>query len=211
MFLPYEKQAKKEGKLRIAGTDEAGRGPLAGPVVAASCILDFEIVADESFFPHVNDSKKLSEKKRALVFQELIESPAVEYEIAVVDAARIDQINILQASLQAMQGALIKHKPSVDHVFVDGNHGFVLDNASVVPVVKGDSLVLSIACASVIAKVTRDMLMERYHEAYPEYGFLEHKGYPTKKHLAAIEKYGPTKIHRMTFAPLKNMVYTVVN
>ena len=176
----------------VCGVDEAGRGPLAGPVCAAAVILppDMEI-------PGLNDSKKLTDKKRRELF-DIITSEAVSYGIALVSEKEIDEINILQATFRAMEQAVARMDVTPDVVLVDGNREPKLP-FPVKTVVKGDSLSASIAAASILAKVTRDRLMEQLDETYPQYGFAVHKGYGTKRHYAALTEFGPSPIHRMTF------------
>ncbi len=176
----------------VCGIDEAGRGPLAGPVAAAAVILphDCEIL-------YLNDSKKLSEKKREELYDEIIEK-AVAYGIGIVGPARIDEINILQATYEAMRKAVaaLDPQPSVllnDAVTIPGL------KYRQVPIIKGDAKSLSIAAASVLAKVTRDRLMREYDKVMPEYGFAGHKGYGSQAHIEALKKYGPSPIHRKTF------------
>ncbi len=180
----------------IAGVDEAGRGPLAGPVVAAAVILG----ANDSI-EGLRDSKKLTEKKREQLF-ECIQQVAVSYAIAVVDHSIIDRINILQATLSAMQQAVLQLSVKPDHVCIDGNQSPQLPGYSVETIIKGDDKVAAISAASVLAKVTRDRLMRDYDEQYPGYGFAQHKGYGTQVHRSAIEQLGPCAIHRRTFAPV---------
>ena len=192
----FEKKATEKGFNTIAGIDEAGRGPLAGPVVSAAVILPPAFSVSD-----VTDSKKLSAKKRALLY-EGIYSQAVSVGIGIVDAAEIDRINILQAALLAMSIATHNLDPQPDCLLIDGplrisSHLFQK------PITKGDTLSVSIAAASIVAKVTRDRLMERYHEYYPQFGFSQHKGYPTRAHKAAIREYGYCPIHRRTFRGVK--------
>ena len=188
----YEKKAVLNGFLRVAGVDEAGRGPLAGPVVAAAVILPDGFDTTE-----INDSKKLSPKKRDRLY-DYIRSGATAVGVGIVDAGEIDAINILQASLKAMRVAVESLGASPDYLLVDGN--FKVPMAlSQEAIVKGDSRSVSIAAASIVAKVYRDRMMADYAALYPEYGFSGHKGYPTKAHKAAIELHGPTPIHRKTF------------
>lgn len=182
----------------IAGVDEAGRGPWSGPVVAAAVILN------KSDYPEgLNDSKKLSKLKRELIYKELIEIS--DFGVGVVNEPVIDQINILEATKLAMRTAVgnLARVPNV--VLVDGNHKFDTANKEmeIIPVIKGDSKSLSIAAASIIAKVTRDMFMEDIDSEYPVYGWAKNAGYGTKEHSEAIEKYGITKYHRKSFAPIK--------
>lgn len=184
----------------ICGVDEAGRGPLCGPVVAAAVILDIENIPEG-----INDSKKLSDKKREVIFSQIMQTSQVG--IGHAEAAEIDEINILQATKKAMSKAVEQLKTSVEVVLVDGNQKFELPfEAKVIPVVKGDLKSLSIAAASIIAKVTRDRIMKNLHEIHPEYNWAKNSGYGTKEHLQAIEKYGITEHHRKSFAPIKNMV-----
>lgn len=180
------------GYQMICGVDEAGRGPLAGPVCAAAVILP-----PHTQIPGLNDSKKLSDKKRRELFPIICEQ-ALAYGIAFATEQEIDEINILQATFLAMQRALDQLKVRPDLALIDGNRrkDFGLP---VKTVVKGDSLSANIAAASVLAKVTRDDLMVKMAEQFPEYGFEIHKGYGTKAHYAALEQYGPSPIHRMTF------------
>lgn len=176
----------------IAGVDEAGRGPLAGPVVAASVIF-----SRDTFIEGVNDSKKISEKQREEVLP-LIMKNALAYSVSVISHGQIDKINILQASLLAMFTAVSRLKVAPDLVLADGNKKFNY-RSPVIPVVKGDSKSFSIAAASIIAKVARDRVMKRLDAYYPEYLWVKNKGYPTKEHIAAVKLYGPTPLHRKTF------------
>ena len=181
-----------EGFPCICGVDEAGRGPLAGPVCAAAVILprDLEI-------PGLNDSKKLTDKKRRELYDVIVDQ-AESYGIAFASEQEIDELNILQATFLAMQRAVTQLSVRPDLALVDGNREPDLPMA-VKTVVKGDSLSASIAAASILAKVTRDRLMEELDEKYPDYGFAVHKGYGTKRHYEALKEYGPSPIHRMTF------------
>lgn len=188
----YEDVAAAEGFGLICGVDEAGRGPLAGPVCAAAVILPPHLE-----IPGLNDSKKLSDKKRRELFP-IIKEQALAYGIALVDNETIDEINILQATFRAMAQAVGKLQKRPDLVLVDGNQTPPLD-LPVKTIVKGDSLSANIAAASVLAKVTRDLLMEDLAKTYPEYGFEIHKGYGTRAHYAALEAHGPCSIHRKTF------------
>lgn len=183
----------------IAGTDEAGRGPLAGPVVAAAAMFSRECI-----IPGVNDSKKLTPCQREDLYEKIIEN-ALSYSVSIVDHSCIDEINILQASLQAMKQACesLSIKPQI--VLVDGNKVFKSD-IKCKAIVKGDSCSFSIAAASILAKVTRDRLMIELSEIYPQYKWNKNKGYPTKEHIEAIKKYGPSPYHRKTFMK-KLMVY----
>ena len=188
----YEHEAFAAGYETVCGVDEAGRGPLAGPVCAAAVILPPDVQIDG-----LNDSKKLTDKKRRELY-EVITQCAVAYGIALVDEKVIDEINILQATLRAMGEAIgaLAVKPQL--VLIDGNRAGQF-GVPAQTIVKGDSLSASIAAASILAKVTRDRLMEQYAEEYPQYGFEIHKGYGTKRHYEALRAYGPCPIHRMTF------------
>lgn len=188
----YEEKAVSNGFLCVAGVDEAGRGPLAGPVVAAAVILPQGFDVGE-----ITDSKKLSPKKRDRLY-DYIQSEADAVGVGVIDAAEIDAINILQASLKAMRVAVDALRPAPDFLLVDGTFEVPMGLPQEA-LVKGDARSASVASASIVAKVVRDRLMVTYAERYPEYGFAGHKGYPTKAHKAAIATYGPTPIHRKTF------------
>ena len=188
----FEKKSIEKGFSRVAGIDEAGRGPLAGPVVSAAVILP-------SSFPvsDIKDSKKLTPGKRADLYEKIYEH-AISIGIGIVDPIEIDRINILQASLLSMAISVENLKPQPDYLLIDGKFKIpsVLPQE---PIVKGDSLSISIAAASIIAKVTRDRLMEIYHLYYPHFGFSQHKGYPTRAHKEAIKEFGPCPIHRRSF------------
>ena len=181
----------------IAGTDEAGRGPLAGPVVAASVIFSPEVYLDG-----VNDSKQLSAKKREMLYEEIIKN-SLAYGITVVSHKKIDKINILNASLLAMLNSVKKLNMKPDLVLVDGNKSFNYD-VDVITVVKGDSKSFCIAAASIIAKVTRDRIMNRLSRRFPEYNWEQNKGYPTRQHIDTIKLIGASPLHRKTF--LKNIL-----
>jgi ribonuclease HII len=200
----FELPLWQSGVTRIAGIDEAGRGPLAGPVVAAAAILPSRWA--ETGLPAelsgLNDSKQLTEAQREKYFEFLTRYAEIEFAITLVDAGVIDEINILQATHRAMNDALAQLKPLPPHALVDGRPVKTL-RVPQTAIVKGDARSYSIAAASVLAKVTRDRLMQEYHVQFPAYGFDEHKGYGTAKHLAAIQKHGACPIHRRSFAPLK--------
>lgn len=187
-----ERDCFDAGYQLVCGVDEAGRGPLAGPVCAAAVILPPMLN-----IPGLTDSKKLTDKKRRELF-DVITDQAIAYGIALVDEKEIDEINILQATFRAMQQAVSRLNMVPDLVLVDGNRAPAM-GLPVKTVVKGDSLSASIAAASILAKVTRDRLMEDLDASYPQYGFSVHKGYGTKRHYAALREFGPCAIHRMTF------------
>lgn len=196
----FENQARNQGFSLIAGTDEAGRGPLAGPVVSAAVLLP-PAFCD----PRITDSKKLSPKKREEVY-EVIRHHAVSIGIAVLDAEEIDRINILQASLKSMKMAVDRLKPQPDYLLVDGKFSIPSCPLPQLPLIKGDAKSISVAAASVIAKVERDRIMLHYHGKYPDYGFSRHKGYPTPAHKKAIAAFGPCPIHRRSFKGVKEYV-----
>ena len=200
----FERVLWRKNIARVAGVDEAGRGPLAGPVVAAAAILPSRWA--ETGLPAglagLNDSKQLTEAQREKFFAFITGCGEIEFGIAEVDAAVIDEINILQATHRAMNDALGKLNPLPPHALVDGRPVKTL-RVPQTAIVKGDARSYSIAAASLLAKVTRDRLMLGFHAQFPKYSFAEHKGYGTAKHLAAIEKFGACKIHRKSFAPLK--------
>jgi len=192
----FENEARKSGYSLIAGIDEAGRGPLAGPVVSAAVVLPETFCVDD-----VDDSKKLTPKKRLDLFPE-IQKAALAVGIGIVEAETIDCINVLQAALLSMAKAVENLAIQPDYLLIDGPFQIPLDlPQNALP--KGDSLSTSIAAASIIAKVTRDRIMADFDRIYPEYGFSKHKGYPTKAHRAAIRKYGCSPIHRKTFKGVK--------
>lgn len=191
-WLFYEKDARSEGYKIICGIDEAGRGPLAGPVCAACVVLPEGYVIEG-----VNDSKKLSEKKRELLYDRIIDE-CVDYSIAVADEKEIDDVNILNATFLAMRRAVNGLKVCPDLALVDGNKDPGLDIPART-IVKGDAKSASIAAASILAKVTRDRFMLEMAEKYPQYGFEKHKGYPTKLHYEMLDQFGPCEIHRQTF------------
>jgi ribonuclease HII len=199
-LFAYEDMVRLKGYRNLAGVDEAGRGPLAGPVVAAACIIPEGLIIDG-----VDDSKSIAPLQRARVFQRLTTHPDIQYAVGCIEAQDIDEINILQATFKAMQRA-VEGLPSVpDFILVDGSL-LPAWNYPSIAVIKGDALSHSIAAASIIAKETRDRLMETYELQYPGYGFKQHKGYGTKKHLEAINELGPCQIHRKTFEPVKSLL-----
>lgn len=192
----FEQEARRCGYRRIAGIDEAGRGPLAGPVVAAAVILPVRCR-----LTGVDDSKQLSETEREQWYAAILEK-AVGVGIGSADAGEIDSLNILEATRLAMQRAVENLAPSPDYLLTDA---ITLPAIKIPlrPLIRGDALSLSIAAASIIAKVTRDHLMAAYHETFPQYNFLSHKGYGTVEHLQRLARYGPCAIHRWTYAPVK--------
>ena len=194
--LSFENQLRKEGYQIVAGIDEAGRGPLAGPVMAAAAVVPAD-------YTHgvLNDSKKLSEKVRGRIYEELVSDDRVKFTSAAVEPDEIDRINILQATYLAMARAFEKLHPEADIALIDGKPVKNFPGLHKA-VVKGDSLSLSIAAASIVAKVERDRIMCDYALEYPEYGFERHKGYGTKMHVEALRKHGPCLIHRRSFAPV---------
>jgi ribonuclease HII len=189
-----ESAARAKGYQRVVGIDEAGRGPLAGPVVAVACHIPCN-----TFFPGINDSKLLLPNKRKVIYEQLIQHKGVYYGIGIVDHSRIDEINIFQAALEAMRLA-VGHLPMLpDCLLIDGDHPCTKEIYSET-IVKGDSRSQMIAAASIIAKETRDKIMQDYHALYPQYGFDEHKGYATQKHRRALAEFGPCPIHRRSFS-----------
>lgn len=202
--LLYEKEAWASGFSRLAGIDEAGRGPLAGPVVAAAVIFDPEYIQAElePTFGRLTDSKAMTEARREEYFQVLTESVHVDIGIGIVEAEEIDRINILQATHKAMAKAASSISPQF--ALVDGLpvKGLPCESRSIV---KGDALSISISAASIIAKVTRDQILTELDAKYPEYGFAKHKGYGTAQHLAALRQHGATPHHRKSFKPVAEL------
>lgn len=199
-LVKYEQAARLKGYQLIAGIDEAGRGPLAGPVVACACIIPSGL-----FFPGVNDSKQLTPKRRQELFLQITSNKDVSFAVAEISHIEIDHLNIYQATIKAMKKAVDKLLHLPDYLLVDGMNITHLDIPSE-KIIQGDAKSQSIAAASIIAKEKRDQLMNEFHEMWPQYGFNEHKGYGTAKHMAAIQKYGPCPIHRLSFKPLKDTV-----
>ena len=198
----FEKEATRRGCKEIAGIDEAGRGPLAGPVVSAAVILPATFQDSE-----ITDSKKLSPRKRDRLFDKIYDR-AIAVGIGIVDPVEIDRINILQASLLAMAMAVENLKPQPDHLLIDGTFT-IPSGLPQQPIPKGDALSISIAAASIVAKVSRDRMMQRYHHYYPQFEFPKHKGYPTKAHKKAIREFGYCPIHRRSFKGVKEYVQGV--
>lgn len=207
-MLGFEKENSlfAKGFGLIAGVDEAGRGPLAGPVVAAAVSLRADFLANPEKLEKlkaVNDSKKLTAKKREELF-EIIKSECFEIGVGICDHETVDRVNILQATFLAMKIAVGQLKTRPDHLLIDGK--FIIPNSSLnqEAVIDGDALVFSIAAASIIAKVTRDRIMDEYDKKYPNYGFAKHAGYGTKAHMDALKQFGPCQIHRRTFRPISD-------
>jgi ribonuclease HII len=192
-WTKFENEARALGYANIAGVDEAGRGPLAGPVVAAAVIIPEGMI-----IPGVNDSKKLTEKQRDLIFDTVVKNDRIDYGIAVIDSSIIDEINILQATFLAMRNAVKKLLIQPDYLLIDGNQSPKIDIPTRL-IIKGDSLSQSIALASILAKVARDRIMNQIAIEYPQYFFAKHKGYPTLVHKQMIAEYGLTPYHRKTF------------
>ncbi len=194
----YENEKREQGYKFVCGIDEAGRGPLAGPVCAAAVILPPDLD-----FEGVNDSKKLSEKKREMLYEEITEK-AISWSVAFASVNEIEEHNILGATYIAMQRAVESLKVPADFALIDGNRTPPSLKIPSLTVIKGDSKSLSIAAASIIAKVTRDRLLLEYDAIYPQYKFSQHKGYGTKVHIEAIKEFGPCDIHRPSF--IKNFI-----
>jgi ribonuclease HII len=197
----FERQCYRAGYRNIAGIDEAGRGPLAGPVVAAAVIFPRGWMSEE-----IVDSKRLSPERREEVYDKVLSS-ARSVGIGVVDQGEIDRMNILQATLKAMKMAVLKLSPFADHLLVDGIQGIPIRIPQRL-IRGGDAISISIAAASIVAKVTRDRIMMEHHEKYPQYNFAKHKGYGTREHLEAIRKFGCCELHRVTFRGVKEQTGT---
>lgn len=204
-YLDYQNQFYNEKVNFIVGVDEAGRGPLAGPVVAAAVIFPRAYINKG-----INDSKQLSEKKREQLYDEIIKN-ALSYGIAIVDAPTIDKINIYEATKIAMNDAIAQLKHPYDLILTDAMK-LSGHKVEVIPIIKGDAKALPIAAASILAKVTRDRLMKDLSKKYPEYNFAKNKGYGTKDHLEALKKYGPIKdIHRFSYRPVNDAYHKTMN
>jgi ribonuclease HII len=203
ILTAYERRARSQGYKCIAGVDEAGRGPLAGPVVAAACIFPKDF-----YLPGINDSKKLTAQQRERLYDMIKENPDILSGVGIVEALIIDQINILQATFQAMVAAIAQLKQKPDYVLIDGNQlpQRLKLELSCEGIIKGDTLSQSIMAASILAKVSRDRIMLEHHKTWPEYGFKEHKGYGTGKHLERLKELGPCPLHRMSYEPVKMAV-----
>ena len=200
-MLSFERKAQLNGCNFIAGMDEAGRGPLAGPVFVACVVMPLE---EDKIIPGINDSKKLSEKKREELFEKIKET-ALAYSVILIDEKTIDKINILEATKLGMKKAYEALEVPVDMLLVDAVKNLDVD-CQYESIIKGDAKSYSIAAASILAKVTRDQMIIELDKKYPEYNFKKHKGYGTKEHIEAIKKIGPCAIHRKTF--IKNFVNT---
>ncbi len=185
----------------ICGVDEAGRGPLCGPVFASAVILDNNLK-----IKNLDDSKKISPKKRNEIYEE-IKINAFEYTFAIASVEEIDKFNILNATLLAMKRAILMLSKRPVECFVDGLHTPKIEGFNLKAIIKGDSLIPSISAASIVAKVERDRFMDSLHEIFPQYELNTHKGYPTKKHISLIKKFGVNEIYRKTFKPVKNLIY----
>lgn len=196
----YEKELWEKGYINVAGCDEAGRGPLFGPVVCASVILPHDFILDG-----LNDSKKLTEKKREEYYPIIMEK-ALAVGISIVSAKEIDDINIYEASRQGMLRAVSKLSIKPDYIITDAMPIQEFSKIPSMPIIKGDAKSITIAAASVIAKVTRDRIMYELDEKYPEYEFKKHKGYPTKKHIELLNKYGIIDGYRLTYGPVKKFL-----
>jgi len=194
----YEQKLYASGLKYIAGIDEAGRGPLAGPVVVGIAIMK-----PDSMIEGINDSKKISETKREKLYEKITEE-AIDWSVGIVDQREIDEINILNATKKALTMAISKLKVKPDRIMVDALEHIDTLGIPYTSVIKGDAKIYSISAASILAKVTRDRIMKEYDEVYPEYGFAGHKGYGTAKHIQAIKEYGPCQLHRKTF--IKNFI-----
>lgn len=203
--LEEENQLFSQGYQIIGGLDEAGRGPLAGPVVAACVILNPNWKPTNEQLTLIKDSKKLTEKKREELF-DVIQDELLETGIGICDHETIDRINILQATFLAMKKALGSLKQKPDIILIDGKFGIPNYSGNQKAIIKGDDKVFSIMAASILAKVTRDRIMKEAHEKYPEFGFDKHKGYGTKAHLEAVINHGPCPIHRKSFKPISKLL-----
>ena len=189
----YENELHEKGIEYICGIDEAGRGPLAGPVVVAACIMP-----KDSLIEFVNDSKKVTEKRREKVY-DIITNEAIAWSAAIISQQEIDDINILEATKKGLHEAIVGLKVKPNRIIVDALKGIDTEGIPYESIIKGDAKCYSISCASIIAKVTRDRIMREWDEIYPMYGFEQNKGYGTKKHIEAIKEFGPCPIHRKSF------------
>ena len=199
-MLDYELPIFEKGYKYIVGCDEAGRGPLCGPVVCAACILP-QGYHDEM----INDSKKLTDKKRRILFEK-INNDAIAYAISAIDPETIDRINIYESSRKGMTDAIKALKVKPDYIITDCMPLLEFKDTPIEPIVKGDAKAMCVAAASILAKVTRDNIMEEIDKKYPQYEFKKHKGYPTKLHLELLKKYGPIKgLYRYSYRPVKEV------
>ena len=189
----YENELHEKGIEYICGIDEAGRGPLAGPVVVAACIMP-----KDSLIEFVNDSKKVTEKRREKVY-DIITNEAIAWSAAIISQQEIDDINILEATKKGLHEAIVGLKVKPNRIIVDALKGIDTEGIPYESIIKGDAKCYSISCASIIAKVTRDRIMREWDEIYPMYGFEQNKGYGTKKHIEAIKEFGPCPLHRKSF------------
>lgn len=201
----FEREAKAQGYQVIAGVDEAGRGPIAGPLVVAACILP-----DNLSILDIDDSKKLSSSRRESLYKQITSHPDIIFSIVIIEKEIIDKINILQATLKGMQESIALLKTVPDFVLVDGNQCPKLPMPAK-GVIQGDSLSYSIGAASILAKVKRDEIMLAYDEKWPEYGFAKHKGYPTSYHREVLMRLGPSPIHRESYAPVQRALQLYSN
>ena len=205
-MLDYEKHLVDQGYKLIVGCDEAGRGPLCGPVVCAACILPLNYQNEE-----INDSKKLTEKKRSKLF-DIIKRDAVSYSIVVISPQEIDKINIYAASRKGMQEAIKQLNVTPDYILTDAMPLLEFEDIQKEALIKGDAKSMNIAAASILAKVTRDLIMDELDEKYPQYEFKKHKGYPTKRHLELLDQYGPIKeIYRYSYSPVKKFTFEQIS
>ena len=201
----FEQNIFIRGFNNLGALDEAGRGPLAGPVVACCVVLSSQAKVPDELLGTVNDSKKLSPKKREQIFDKLMLA-FTAVGIGICDHETIDRINILEASFLAMKKAIGDAKAKPDYIILDGQHALPNSSLPQQAIIRGDSLVFSIAAASIIAKVTRDRIMEEMHDKYPAYEFNRHKGYGTKLHKERLQEHGPCAIHRQSFRPVRECV-----
>jgi len=199
-MLHQNEEEYREKYETIAGIDEAGRGPLAGPVVIAAVILN-----PQNRIDNLNDSKKISVKLRELLYEEIIQK-ALFWNVQIISPQKIDEINILQATLLGMEKTVFNLKKMPNYCLIDGNQIPQKLRGFSEAIVKGDGKIASIAAASILAKVSRDRIMQKYHEVYPNYNFAKNKGYPTKEHFYAIQKYGITSIHRKSYKPISQLI-----